>query len=250
MEILKKIALVFSLIVLLIGASTALAEKPVLKVAADAAFVPFEFVDEETNEIVGFDVDLVKALGEVLGYEIDFLNLAWDGLIPMLLNQNIDMIASGMSITEERAKQVNFSDPYFTSVLTIVVKETDDSITGLEDLANKSVAVQINTTGDFAAEDISGVKINRYNTSPEALQNVVMGIADASVIDLPVAEAFLATNPHAGLKHIGAVSEDDYFGLAMRKADTELLAEVNAALTQIKNNGTYDQIVDKWFGAN
>src|SRR5690554_1851964 len=165
--IMKKTVLMLMLIAVLLGNTSAvLAQKPVLTVAGDAAFVPFEFVDEK-NQIVGFDVDLAKAIGEAMGYEVVYLSLAWDGLIPSLINKNIDMIASGMSITEERAKQVNFSDPYFTSVLTIVVHQNNNSIQTLEDLAGKIVAVQINTTGDFAASEIDDVKINRYNTVPE-----------------------------------------------------------------------------------
>jgi len=243
----KKFALVVLLLMVSLGTvSSALAQKPVLKVAADCAFVPFEFVDEN-NKIVGFDVDLVMAIGEVLGYEIQFLNQAWDGLIPSLLNKNIDMIASGMSITEERAKQVNFSDPYFTSVLTIVVHKNNNDIKTLDDLAGKKVGVQINTTGDFAASEVEGAKISRYNTVPETLQNIVLGIIDAAVIDMPVADAFFAANPNAPLKHVGKVSEDDYFGLAIRKEDTELLAKVNAALKQLKEDGTYDKIYNKWF---
>lgn len=245
----KKFGVGLILIMLLLGLNTtAMAQKPVLIVAADAAFVPFEFVDEKTNEVVGFDVDLVKAIGEVIGYEIDFRNLAWDGLIPSLYNRNIDVIASGMTITEERAKQVNFSDPYFTSTLTVVVQKNNTTIKSLDDLKGKSIAVQISTTGDFAVDDIEGAKAARFNTAPEALQNVAMGMIPASLIDLPVAEAFLASNPNAPLKHIGSVSADDEFGLALRKEDTELLAKINAALIQIKEDGTYDQIFNKWFG--
>lgn len=243
----KKLALVGLMLVVFLGiVSPVLAQKPVLKVAADCAFVPFEFVDEN-NKIVGFDVDLAMAIGEAIGYEVQFLNLAWEGLIPSLLNKNIDMIASGMSITEERAKQVNFSDPYFTSVLTIVVHKNNNDIKTLDDLAGKKVGVQINTTGDFAASEIDGAKVSRYNTVPETLQNIVLGIIDAAVIDMPVADAFFAANPNAPLKHVGKVSEDDYFGLAIRKEDTELLAKVNAALKQLKEDGTYDKIYNKWF---
>ena len=243
----KKMTLVALLLLVCLGTvSPALAQKPVLRVAADCAFVPFEYVDEK-NQIVGFDVDLAKAIGEAIGYEVLFLNQAWDGLIPSLLNKNIDMIASGMSITEERAKQVNFSDPYFTSVLTIVVHKNNNDIATLDDLTGKRVGVQINTTGDFAASDIPDVKISRYNTGPETLQNIVLGIIDAAVIDLPVADAFFAATPNAPLKHVGKVSEDDYFGLAMRKEDTELLEKVNAALAKLKEDGTYDEIYEKWF---
>lgn len=131
--------------------------------------------------------------------------------------------------------------------MTIVVHKNNNDIKTLDDLAGKKVGVQINTTGDFAASEIDGAKVSRYNTVPETLQNIVLGIIDAAVIDMPVADAFFAANPNAPLKHVGKVSEDDYFGLAIRKEDTELLAKVNAALKQLKEDGTYDKIYNKWF---
>lgn len=243
----SKKTLVLSLIMLMILTSTALAAKPLLKVGGDAAFAPFEFVDEKTNQVAGFDVDIMKAIGEVIGYEVQYLNLAWDGLIPSLLNGNIDVIASGMSITEDRAKQVNFSEPYFVSGLTMMIRKENNTFKTFDDLAGKNISVQISTTGDFKAEEIPGAKVLRYNTSPESLQNVIMYTADACILDLPVAEAYLAKNPNAPLKNLGVLSDDDHFGLAMRKKDTDLLEQINAALEQIKADGTYDELVAKWF---
>lgn len=247
-NIVKKNIFILVLLLLMVSfTATSFAAKPVLKVGTEATFVPFETVDEKTNEIIGFDVDLMNAIGEIIGYEIQFYNLGWDGLIPSLHNRNIDVIAAGMTITEERSQVVNFSDPYFETVLTIVVRDDNTTINNFDDLANKTVAVQINTTGDFVAEEINGVRLARYNTAPEALQNVVINAAHASIIDLPVAETYLAKNPNAPLKHLGAHSFDEFFGFALRKQDTELLAQINAALTQIKADGTYQKIMDKWF---
>lgn len=245
---LKKTAFVLLLLILMVSfTATSLAAKPVLKVGTEATFVPFETVDEKTNKVIGFDVDLMHAIGEIIGYEIEFINMSWDGLIASLQNRNIDVIAAGMTITDERAQVVNFSDPYFESVLTIVVRNDNNTVTSLDDLINKTVAVQINTTGDFEAEEIPGVRMARYNTAPEALQNVIINAAHAAVIDLPVAETYLDKNPNAPLKHLGAHSSGDFFGLALRKQDTDLLAKVNAALAQIRADGTYDKIMDKWF---
>ncbi|NLM25498.1 MAG: basic amino acid ABC transporter substrate-binding protein [Firmicutes bacterium] len=244
----KKTAFVLLVLSLMLTmTATSIAAKPVLKVGTEATFVPFETVDEKTNEVIGFDVDLMKAIGDIIGYEIQFYNMGWDGLIPSLLNGNIDVIAAGMTITEDRAKVVNFSDPYFESVLTIVVRKDNNTIKGFEDLENKTIAVQLNTTGDFVAEEIAGARIARYNTAPEALQNVAMNAAHASIIDLPVAETYLAKNPNAPLKHLGAIAMNEFFGLALRKQDTDLLKQINAALAQIRADGTYQQIMDKWF---
>jgi len=245
---LKKTAFVLLVLSLMLTmTATSIAAKPVLKVGTEATFVPFETVDEKTNEVIGFDVDLMKAIGDIIGYEIQFYNMGWDGLIPSLLNGNIDVIAAGMTIREDRAKVVNFSDPYFESVLTIVVRKDNNTIKGFEDLENKTIAVQLNTTGDFVAEEIAGARIARYNTAPEALQNVAMNAAHASIIDLPVAETYLAKNPNAPLKHLGAIAMNEFFGLALRKQDTDLLKQINAALAQIRADGTYQQIMDKWF---
>mgnify|MGYP000879466618 CR=1 FL=1 len=244
----KKTAFVLLVLSLMLTmTATSIAAKPVLKVGTEATFVPFETVDEKTNEVIGFDVDLMKAIGDIIGYEIQFYNMGWDGLIPSLLNGNIDVIAAGMTIREDRAKVVNFSDPYFESVLTIVVRKDNNTIKGFEDLENKTIAVQLNTTGDFVAEEIAGARIARYNTAPEALQNVAMNAAHASIIDLPVAETYLAKNPNAPLKHLGAIAMNEFFGLALRKQDTDLLKQINAALAQIRADGTYQQIMDKWF---
>ncbi len=249
----KKTALIiFIALALLVSTTTVWANNPVLLVGTDAAFVPFEYVDDN-NQIVGFDVDLMNAIGAIIGREVRFMNVNWDGLLTGLQNRNFDVIAAGMTITEERAQQVNFSDPYFESVLTIVVHQNNTDIKVLEDLVGKIVSVQINTTGDFVASDIEGMRdrdIRRFNTAPDALQNIVIGATHAAIIDLPVAEAFMAQNPNAPLKHLGALIGDDFFGLALRKQDTELLTQINQALAQIKADGTYDEIFKKWFATN
>src|SRR5690554_1282819 len=116
----------------------------VLRVGTDAAYEPFESIDEDGN-FVGFDMELIAMVADELGLELELKNIAWDGIIPGLMNGNYDCLISAMTITEERRKQIDFSDPYFTIKQAIVVRENDDSITGSADLVGKTIAVQNGT---------------------------------------------------------------------------------------------------------
>jgi ABC-type amino acid transport substrate-binding protein len=245
----KTTALLITLLMMFAVTSTVLAQD-VLKVATEAGFMPFEFVAED-GQLTGFDMDIIKAIGDKLGMKVQIDNISWDGLIPALQNKVYDALIAGITITPERAESVSFSDPYFESVLTIVVNQNNKDITSLDSLKGKIAAVQISTTGDFAAEEIEGLgSLLRYNTVPEAMQNVIMGTVHAMVVDLPVAEAYLAANPHAPLKHVGPVADNEFYGIAVHKENQELLAKINQALAEIKADGTYDAIYEKWFGAN
>lgn len=225
------------------------AAKQVLRVGSDVTYAPFEFADAKTGEFKGFDIDLIKAVGKTLGMEVEIKNTAWDGIIPGLINGNYDVLISAMTITDERALAVNFSDPYFTAGQVIVVRKDNNSIKEPKDLKGKVVAVQINTTGDYAAQKVEGVaKISRFNTTPEALQEVVNGAAEAAVIDLPVAKTFMVENP-GKVKMTGPAFTVEYYGIAVKKGNEELLKKVNKALATLKANGTYDKIYEKWFGA-
>ncbi|MBO8127323.1 MAG: basic amino acid ABC transporter substrate-binding protein [Firmicutes bacterium] len=220
----------------------------VLKVAASCDFPPFEFVDEETGEYVGFDLDLVKAIAKEMGMEVEIINTAWDGLIPGLLNNNYDMIASAMTITEERKMAVDFSDPYFQAKQVILVPIDDNSIKSVEDLKGKIVTVQIGTTGDFTASEIKGLKkVARFNLAPEAIQEVLNGNAAACIIDNIVAVQYIKENPGKVKIVEGDFFGSESYGLAIKKGNKELLEQVNKALKTIKANGIYDKIASTWF---
>src|SRR5690554_330313 len=130
----KKLSSLLVLLVLVFSVSSMALAQDVLRVATEAGFMPLEFVDEKTGELLGFDMDLIRAIGETLGMEVKIDNIIWDGLIPALLNNNYDALIAGITITEEREATVNFSTPYFESVLTIVTKNSDTEIQGLDDL--------------------------------------------------------------------------------------------------------------------
>lgn len=250
----KRLPIFLLIAVVLLSASGAVFAQGVLKVATEAGFMPFEYVDGETGELTGFDMDLIRAIGAELGIEVQIDNISWDGLIPALLNNNYDAVIAGVTITEERAASVDFSEPYFESVLTIVTKANADDVASLDDLGNKIAAVQINTTGDFTASDLQDEgklkSVSRYDTVPDAMQAVMIGAAQVVIVDLPVAEAYLAANPGAPLKHVGPVSANEFYGIAVNKNNPELLEKINAALLALKENGTYEQIYQKWFGIN
>jgi polar amino acid transport system substrate-binding protein len=134
------------------------------------------------------------------------------------------------------------------------VANTGTEISGLEGLAGKTAAVQINTTGDFTASDLADAGelegVARFDTVADAMQAVLIGVADIVLIDLPVAEAYLAANPQAPLEHAGPVADNEFYGIAVNKNNKALLEQINAALAELKASGTYDQIFQKWFGAN
>ncbi len=232
---------VISAFMLIVGAAGA---AKVLKVGNDPAFPPFEMTTDK-GEIVGFDIDLIKAVGAAAGYEVQVMAVAWDGIIPGLIAGNYDVIVSAMTITAERALAVNFSDPYFEASQVIVNLKKDKVINTLAELTGKKISVQMGTTGDFVASDeVKNGIVKRFDIATLAVQELLNGNVDAMVIDDPVAQAFVKQFPSL---QYGAKCTEELYGFAIAKKNTALLAELNAGLKKIKADGTYDKIFDKWF---
>ena len=139
----------------------------VLRVGTNADFAPFEFQDVSGKEYQGFDMDLIRAIAKEMGYQADIQNINFDGLIPAMESGNLDVIISGMSINDERKQKVDFSEPYYKSGLTIVVKKDNTAINKFNDLAGKKVAVQIGTTSAKEVRKIQGVEVRDFNSSAE-----------------------------------------------------------------------------------
>lgn len=230
-------------------------EKPVVKVGTEAAYPPFEWVDEKTGELKGFDMDLIRAMGEAGGFKPDIRNMAWDGLIPALLAGEIDMVVAGMTITDERALAVTFSDPYFQSG-QVIMSHKDAGIKGPDDLAGKDVSVQVNTTGQYAMEKLNEkltaegkkpVNIKKFKATPDAINEVKIGGAVACVLDLPVAKEHMKANPGDPFVISDPINVE-YLGMAMRKGDTDLHARINRALAAVKASGKYEELYNQYFG--
>jgi len=176
--------------------------------------------------------------------ELELKNIAWDGIIPGLMNGNYDCLISAMTITEERRKQIDFSDPYFTIKQAIVVRESDLSVTGPEDLVGKTIAVQNGTTGDLYASEIENVRMKRFDTNPQAIQELLNNNADAAVMDDLV--AYQAIAKMSGLKVIQIEdAEVENYGIGIKKGN-ELLDQINQALATLKENGKLDELVEKY----
>ncbi|EGO62304.1 extracellular solute-binding protein family 3 [Acetonema longum DSM 6540] len=223
--------------------------KKVLRVGSETTYPPFEFQDEKSKEYVGFDLDLIRAVGNQMGYEIQIQSMAFDGLIPALEAGNIDALISAMTITAERAKKVTFSQPYYKSGLAIMVRQDNTDIKEFDDLTGKKIAVQIGTTGADEAAKIKDAKISTFNSAPEAFLELKAGGVDAVVNDLPVNEYYITQGGGQDAKIVGKALTSEDYGIATAKKNTELAGQIDKALAELKKNGEYEKIYVKWFGS-
>ncbi|MCB2209688.1 basic amino acid ABC transporter substrate-binding protein [bacterium] len=219
-----------------------------LVVATDAAFPPFEYVDEESKEIVGFDIDLMDAIAEEAGLNIVYQNVGWDPLLAGMADCQYDMAISAMTITPERAEQFSFSDPYINAGQIIVVPIDNDTITTPEDLVGATVGAQIATTGAMEVEAIEDTTLKTYDTYELAFLDLVNGQTEAVVADYPTAMAFINKNADT-LKAVGDVFTDESYGIAFCMGNDELIAQVNEALATIQADGLIDELVLEWYGS-
>lgn len=220
----------------------------VLKVGMEATYAPFEFKDADGN-IAGFDAELIKAIGEGMGYEVKLSHLEWAGLDTALNSGQIDAVISAVTITEERKLEADFSDPYFEASQIIVVRD-DSKVTGMADLTNLIIGVQANTTGQYVCEDagIADEQIVKYPTAPDAMMNLANGSIDAVVADAPVILNYIVTNKEIKFKTVNDNFEKEYYGIKVKKGNSELLNEINNSLKAVKESGKFDEVYHKYFG--
>lgn len=227
-------------------AETTTGGKGTLYIGTDATFQPFEYV--ENDEYMGFDIDLMRALGAEMGYDdVEFVNTDFKGLIPGLTAKKFDVIASGMYITDERKESISFTDTYYPGGLSIMVLKDDDSVSGIEDLKDKKVAVQVGTKSvTYLEENYPDIKRVEVETNNEMFMSLESGKADAVITGRPAAKVYASQSDK--VKVLDYPVTEELYGFGIRKEDTELLDEMNAALAAIKENGVYDEISAKYFG--
>ncbi|TCJ19813.1 basic amino acid ABC transporter substrate-binding protein [Rubrobacter taiwanensis] len=216
-------------------------------IASDIAYRPFEFM--EGGEPVGFDIDLINEIAERAGFEPDIQNVTFDGIIPGLQSGTYDMAISAMTITEEREQQVDFSDPYFNADQSLLVRAGSD-IESVDDLADANVGVQLGTTGamlatEFQSEGRIG-ELTTFDTIEDAFLALENGQVDAVINDFPVSADRVETSG-ADLEIVETFPTGEQYGIAF-PPDSELREPVNQALAEIKEDGTYAEIYEKWFG--
>lgn len=222
-----------------------------LTICSDIPYIPFEF--EEDGKTTGFDYDVVSAMAERMGLSAaQFDTTPFDGIIPALEAKNCDMIASAMTITEERAEKVNFTDPYFDADQSLLVlKDNADKFATLDDLAGETIGVQSGTTGEAYTEEHQpdGSTIKSFQTGDELFPAMISGDVQAALQDLPVNGYRAATAPDQFVV-TETYSTGEQYGFAVRKDDTDLLDALNKALAEIKGDGTYDEIYNTWFSGD
>ena len=215
-----------------------------LVMSTNAEFAPYEYHDG--NDIVGIDVDIANAICEDMGASLEITDVAFDSIIPEVQSGKADFAAAGMTVTEDRQTQVDFSDTYATGVQSVIVTE-DSDIKSLDDLKGKQIGVQQGTTGDlYSTDDFGEDAVVAYDSGLTAVQALNNGQVDAVVIDNAPAKEFVAANP--GLKILDTSYAEEDYAIGMAKGSA-LEDAVNAALEELKADGTLQSIVDKYITA-
>jgi polar amino acid transport system substrate-binding protein len=215
-------------------------------VATDATWPPMQYVDEDKN-IVGFDIDLMNAIAREAGLEVEYRNVAWDGIFAGLAAGEYDAVISSVTITDERRAQYDFSEPYINAGQIVVVQVGSD-ITGPDGLSGRTVGAQIGTTGAFAVQDMGDVTLKEYDEIGLAFEDLVAGRVDAVVCDTPVAADFALQREEyrAALKIVGDSFTEEYYGILVQKGNGELLAKINRGLTAVQDKGIDEELEEKW----
>jgi polar amino acid transport system substrate-binding protein len=222
----------------------------VLVVGTDAAYAPFESQNEK-GDIVGFDIDIVRAIAQKAGLEVKFVNTPWEGIFNALAQGDRDLLVSSITITDERKQTLDFSNPYFDAHQLIAVKE-NSKVAKFADLEKLKVGVQTGTTGDEVVSKLLGktnTNVKRFESAPLAVKELEAGGVEAVVIDNGVLVNYVANNPGSKLRLVNdAEFQPEQYGIAVRKGNSDLLAKLNKGLTEIKADGTYDKIYAAYFG--
>ena len=223
----------------------------VLVVGTDAAYAPFESQNEK-GEIVGFDIDIVKAVAQKAGLEVKFVNTPWEGIFNALKQGDRDLLVSSITITDERKQTMDFSAPYFDAHQLIAVR-ADSKVTRFDDLKTLKVGVQTGTTGDEAISKLQGKtspNIKRFESTPLALSELQTGGIDAVVADNGVVVNHVKNNGGDKFRTVNdpAFTPEQY-GIAVKKGNAELLAKLDQGLAAIRADGTYDRIYAQYLGA-
>ncbi|MBI9102915.1 MAG: basic amino acid ABC transporter substrate-binding protein [Spirochaetales bacterium] len=245
----KKLILSLMIFALIAGMVFAGGQKDenVVTIASDATWPPMEYVNAD-KEIVGFDIDLIKAIAEAGGFEVEIKNTAWDGIFAGLANNSYDAVISSVTITEERKAAMDFSNPYINAGQVIIVAEANNGVSILSDLKGENVGAQIGTTGAIAIDEADGVTLKTYDEIGFAVEDLANGNLAAVVADGPIAADFVMSNDNYKnvLKIVGEPFTEEFYGIAVKKGNTDLMNMINKGLAATIESGTRDELVSKW----
>ena len=230
-------------------------EAKTLVMATNAEFPPYEF--KEGDKVVGIDAEVMQAICDKIGYTLKIEDMAFDSIIPAVQSGKADVGAAGMTITDERKQEVDFTDTYATAKQVVIVRE-DAKITSIDDLAGKKVGVQQGTTGDIYASDsvenggFGEENVDKYSKGAEAVTALTQNKVSAVIIDNQPAQVFVKNANEGGNVKLVILDEafaDEEYAICVKKGNTELLDKINKALGELKADGTFDKIVGKYISA-
>lgn len=221
-------------------------EEGVLTMGTNATFPPYEYTDDDGN-IIGIDAEIAQAIADKLGLELVIKDMEFESLLPAVQGGSIDIVLAGMTVTDERKEAVNFTEFYATGIQVIIVKEGSD-IESVDDLDGKTIGVQSGTTGDiFCTDEYGQENVKQFNNGALAIAALEAGQVDCVVIDNEPAKNFVAANSGLTILETEYAIED--YAAAINKDNEDLLADVNAAMEELKNDGTIDKIINKYIPA-
>lgn len=247
----KAIIVVVLFVMVLFCFSMVSAEGDTIKVVTDPVWPPFEYMNEETKEMIGFDIDLMNAIAKDQGLTVEFVNQAFDTAIASMASCQYDASISAITITEERGKQFLFSDPYFTSGQILTVKEGNEALSTKDAVKGKTLGGQNGTTGAMMAQEWASegwCKVKIYDSVDLAFLDLKNGQIDATLTDDTVAYAY--SEQLGGIIPVGELFSSEEYGIAICKSEKDLQTKINDGLAKVKEDGTWDEIYAKYFGSN
>lgn len=220
-----------------------------LQAVTDPSFVPFEMMDQESGEMVGFDMDILHTIAERAGFEVDLRTMDFNGIIPAVQTGNVDLAIAGITITEEREEIVDFSDPYYDSGLRILVSANNENVEEVTDLEGLRIGTKIGSTSyDFLQEELGdSAQITPYPGSSDMYMALLGGSVDAVFYDAPNVGYFAQTKGEGRVKTVGPLYEGQQYGIAFTNG-SKWVEPANEALAAMREDGTYAEIHKKWFG--
>ena len=237
-------------------------EKTTLKVATNAEFEPFEFLDSETGEVIGFDADLAKLIAEKLGYEVEFQNMEFEGVLAAVTSGTSDIAVSGLTINAKRSKSVDFSEPYYEGAAQILIVRSDDKVfTGTtkeeldEQLKGKKIGVCSGFTGasyangdeEWGFSPIENAEVKTYDNISLAIADLKNSAIDVIIMDDSTAKEAASTDENkAAVKVIDVPLTVEAYGIAVKKGDTEMKEKIDKALSELEESGELDKLKEQW----
>jgi polar amino acid transport system substrate-binding protein len=242
-----KLSIIFSVLMIIALAFPACTGPQKIIVATDASSRPFEYIDIQTGEMMGFDIDLLNAIAAKAGLEVEYVDVQFDQLLADMADCKYDAAISSITITAERQKTMLFSEPYFTAGQVVVVRKDNTDIKSKDDLGGRLVGVQVGTTGSIEAKKIAGADVKEYDNISFAYNDLKQGNIEAVIYDNSLAQFFINTNPDV-LKAVGTLLTDENYGIAVCKDKKQLLNKINNGLRAVRDEGTVDSLFKKWIG--